>query len=75
MCLESWNQLHCSKFPKSKQNLVYSHQGPHNSHVLGTIFNWSIIFYLFIYLFLVGGYCFTILCWFLPHINMNQPSS
>ena len=50
MCLESQNQLHYSKFPKSKQNL-WSHQGPQNSHVLGTIFNWSVIFFFYLSIF------------------------
>ena len=27
---------------------------------------------IYIFLFLLGDNCFTILCWFLPYINMNQ---
>ena len=29
--------------------------------------------FFFFFNFLLQDVCFTILCWFLPHINMNQP--
>ena len=33
----------------------------------------SLICIIFFLIFLLEDNCFTILCWFLPYINMNQP--
>ena len=37
---------------------------------VGNIFSWFPNFFLNV---LLVDNCFTVLCWFLPHINMNQP--
>ena len=47
------------------------------TQVLFTFFAWVVCLYMLgflkIYLFLLANNYFTILCWLLPYINMNQP--
>ena len=81
-----WTKAYSSKtlktIPSTKSHhLIKSHcchsheafQTPLSVHTVSSVQSMlKYAFFTFVY-FELKDNCFTILCWFLPHINMNQP--